>query len=42
MFCNDSEEIHSRNSALCPGSQTFLSGKHLKEFANHIDLGKMI
>jgi len=29
-------------SAHCPGGQTFLSEKHLNEFANHIDLVKMI
>jgi len=35
-ICNDSEAILSRISALCPGGQTFLLQKHLKEFANHI------
>jgi len=33
-FCNGSGEILSGISALCPGGQTFLSEKHLKEFAN--------
>jgi len=41
-FLNDSEAILSRISALCLGGQTFLSEKHLKEFANHIYLVKMI
>ena len=42
IFYNDSEAIISRISAHCPGGQTFLSEKHLKEFANHIHLAKMI
>jgi len=42
IFCNDSEATLSRVSALCPGGQTFLSEKHLKEIANHINLVKMI
>jgi len=41
-FSNDSEAILSRVSALCPGSQTFPSEKHLEEFANHIHLVKII
>jgi len=35
-------KILSRISAPCPGGQTCLSEKHLKEFANHIHLLKMI
>jgi len=27
---------------IAPGGQTFLSEKHLKEFANHINLVKMV
>jgi len=42
MFYNDSEAIISRISAHCPGGQTFLSEKHLKEFASHIQSVKMI
>ena len=42
IFCNDSEAILSRISALFPGGQIFLSEKHLKKFANHIHLVKMI
>jgi len=42
IFCDDSEAILSRVSALCLGSQTFPSEKHLEEFANHIHLVKMI
>jgi len=34
ISCNDSGEILSGISALCPGGQTFLSKKHLKGFAN--------
>jgi len=40
VFCNDSEAILSRMSALYPAGQTFVSEKHLKEFANHIHLVK--
>ena len=40
IFCNELEAILSRISALCPGCQTFISKKHLKEFANHIHLLK--
>jgi len=36
------KQIISRISAHCPGGQIFLSEKHLKEFANHIHLVKMI
>jgi len=32
IFCNDSEALVSHISALCPGGQTFLLQKHLKEF----------
>jgi len=42
IFYSDSEAILSRVSALCPGSQIFPPEKHLKEFANHINLVKMI
>jgi len=42
IFYKDSEAIISRISAHCPGGQTFLLEKHLKEFANHIHLVKMI
>jgi len=42
IFCNDSKAILSRISAICPGGQTFLSEKHLNEFANHIHSVKMI
>jgi len=42
MFYNDSEAIISRISAHCPEGQTFLSEKHLKEFASHIQSVKMI
>jgi len=42
MFYNDSEAIISRISAHCPRGQTFLPEKHLKEFASHIHLVKMI
>jgi len=42
IFCDDSEVILSRISALCPRGQTFLWEKHLKGFANHIHLVKMI
>jgi len=42
IFYNDSEAIISRISAHCPGGYIFLSEKHLKEFANHIHLVKMI
>jgi len=42
IFYNDSEAIISRISAHCPGGQTFLSEKHLKAFANHIHLVKII
>jgi len=42
IFCNDSEAILSRNSALCPGGQTFLSETHLKQLTNHIHLVRMI
>ena len=41
IFCNDSQAIISRISALFPGGQIFLSEKHLTEFANHIYLVKM-
>jgi len=41
-FCNDSEAILSRISALCPGDQTFPSETHLKQLTNHIHLVKMI
>jgi len=34
ISCNDSGEILSGISALCPGGQTFISKKHLKGFAN--------
>jgi len=42
IFYNDSEAIILRISAHCLGGQTFLLEKHLKEFANHIHLVKMI
>jgi len=42
VFCNDSEAILSRMSALCPGDLIFLSEIHLKEFANHIPLVKIM
>jgi len=42
IFCNGSEAILSLITALFPGGQTFILEKHLKEFANHIDLVRMI
>jgi len=42
IVCNDSEVIISRVSTLWPGGQSFLSEKHLKEFANHFHLAKII
>ena len=42
IFGNDSEAILSRISALAPGDQIFLPEKHLKEFANHFHLVKLI
>ena len=42
IFCNNSEAVLSRISALCPGGQTFPSEKHVEAFANHIHLMKMI
>jgi len=42
IFYNDSGVIISHISAHYPRGQTFLSEKHLKEFANHIDLVKLI
>jgi len=41
-FCNDSDAILSRISALCPGDQTFPSETYLKQLTNHIHLVKMI
>jgi len=42
IFYKDSEAINLCISVHCPGGQTFLSEKHLKEFANRVDLVKMI
>jgi len=40
IFCNDSEAILSRISDLCPGGQSFLSEKHLKEFHKSYSFSK--
>ena len=42
IFCNDSEAIFSRVSALNPGGETSPLEKHLEDIANHIHLVKMI
>jgi len=42
IFCNDSDEVLSRISALCARGQNFPSETHLKEHTDNIHLVKMI